>query len=88
MRTPTTVAEVVADIIENMSESEKAQVVNTPENSLINFHHGWGTSIRNDYNLWQNAALVKAAGAAHPDDASGVIIKAVWQELREVSRET
>lgn len=66
-----------------MSESEKASVVNTPENSLINFHHSWGTRIRNDYNLWRNQALVKATGAAHPDDASMLIIKAVWQELRD-----
>ena len=84
MRTPTTVAEVVADIIANMTDGHKAQVLNMPENSLINFHHGWGTHIRNHYNLWQNAALVKATGAAHPDDASMLIIKAVWQELREV----
>ena len=37
----------VADIIENMSEPDKANVVNTPEDDLIMFHHGWGTSIRN-----------------------------------------
>ena len=83
MRNLTTVAEVVADIIENMSESEKVSVVSMPENSLINFHHGWGTRIRNDYNLWRNTALVKATGAQHPDDASMLIIKAVWQALRD-----
>ena len=83
MRNPTTVAEVVADIIANMTDGQKAQVINTPENGLISYHHGWGTSIRNDYNLWRNTDLVKAAGAAHPDDASMLIIKAVWQELRD-----
>ena len=55
----TTVAEVVADIIENMSESDKVNVVNAPESGLIQFHHGWGTPIRNHCNLWQNQALVK-----------------------------
>ena len=83
MRNLTTVAEVVADIIENMSEADKAKVVNTPENDLIQFHHGWGTGIRKDYNLWQNPALVKATGKENPDDASMVIIKAVWQALRD-----
>ena len=53
MRNPTTLPEVVADIIANMTDAQKAQVVRMPENSLINFHHGWGTRIRNDYNLWQ-----------------------------------
>ena len=83
MRNPTTVAEVVADIIANMTDGHKELVVRMPENGLIIFHHGWGTRIRNDYNLWQNTALVKAAGAAHPDDASMLIIKAVWQALRD-----
>ena len=46
------VVKVVDDIIENMSEADKANVVNTPEVSdLIQFHYGWGTAIRNDYNL-------------------------------------
>ena len=51
MRNLTTVAGVVADIIEKMSEAEKATVANTPEDDLIQFHYGWGTAIRNDYNL-------------------------------------
>ena len=79
----TTVAEVVADLIENMSEADKANVVNTDEADLTLFHHGWGTAIRNDYNLWLNTALVKATGEEHPDGASMVIIKAVWQTLRD-----
>ena len=83
MRNLTTVTEVVADIIENMSEAEKATVANTPENDLIQFHHGWGTAIRNDYNLWWNPELVKATGEEHPEDASMAIIKAVWQALRD-----
>ena len=83
MRTPTTLPEVVADIIANMTDGHKAQVVSLPENGLISYHHDWGTRIRNDYNLWRNTDLVKASGAQHPDDASGVIIKAVWQELRD-----
>ena len=51
MHNRTAVAEVVADIIEKMSEADKANVVNTPEDDLIQFHYGWGTAIRNDYNL-------------------------------------
>ena len=42
MRNPTTVTEVVEDIIANMREADKANVVNTPENNLITFHHEWG----------------------------------------------
>ena len=79
----TTVKEVVEDIIKDMSEADKANVVNTSEEDLIMFHHGWGGGIRNHYNLWHNQALVKDTGKEHPDDASMVIIKAVWQSLRD-----
>ena len=54
MHNLTTIAEVVADIIEDMSAADKATIVNTPEDDLIQFHHGLGTAIRNDYNLRQN----------------------------------
>ena len=79
---PTTLQEIVADIIESMSEADKANVVNTKEEDLIQFHHGWGTGIRNYYNLWHNRELLKATGKEHPDDASMVIIKNVWQALQ------
>ena len=78
-----TMAEVVEDIIENMSEADKANVVETSEDDLIMFHHGWGTGIRNQYNLWYNEALLKDIGKEHPDDASTVIIRAVWEALRK-----
>ena len=83
MKNLTTVEGTVADIIENMTEGDKAMLLNTTEEDLIQFHHGWGTHIRNHYNLWQNSKLVKATGKEHPDDASGVIIKAVWKALQE-----
>ena len=83
MSTLTTVEEVVVDIIDNMSEADKTEVLHTAEKELIWFHHGWGRQIRNQYNLWQNTELVKATGTVHPDDASGVIIKAFWKALRE-----
>ena len=82
MRTPTTVQEIVEEIVESMSEADKANVVNTSEDDLIMFHHGSGTGIRNHY-LYRNSALVAATGKEHPDDASMVIIKAVWQALRD-----
>ena len=66
-----------------MTEADKATAVNTAEEDLIEFHFGWGMSIRNYYNLWQNQALLRATGAENPDDASMVIIKAAWKALRD-----
>ena len=77
------VTKVIKDILKDMSEADKATVVNTAEEDLIQFHNSWGMGIRNRYNLWHDKALVKALGAEHPDDASMIIIKAVWKALRE-----
>ena len=84
--TPTKLSEIVEDIIKDMSEADKANVVNTVEEDLIQFHHGWGTAIRDHYNLGQNKALVKATGKEHPDDASMIIIRAVWQQLQDAEK--
>ena len=70
--------EVVKDILENMNIDEKARVKHTPEDELINFHFGWGQYLRNYYQMWHNPQLVRSTGEEHPDDASGVIIKEVW----------
>ena len=74
---------MTAVVLKDMSEADKATVVNTSEEDLIQFHNSWGMGIRNGYNLWHDKALVKELGAEHPDDASMIIIKAVWKTLRE-----
>ena len=38
-------AEVVEDILKNLDDTDKDNIRNTPEQDLILFHHGWGTSI-------------------------------------------
>ncbi len=80
---PNTLDTIVEDIIENMSEADKASVVETSEEDLITFHHGWGTGIRNSYNLMHDKTLLKELGKDNAADASMVIIEAVWKALRE-----
>ena len=69
--------------LKQMSEADKATAINTAEEDLIQFHNSWGMGIRNGYNLWHDKALLKELGAEHPDDASMIIIKAVWKALQE-----
>jgi len=58
-----------------------------PEEQLIRFHHGWGTGIRNEFGLWKgNKELLADCHAEHPDDASMVIIQAVWERLQKASK--
>lgn len=82
---PTTIKAVVKDILSKMSSEDKKKIKNTQKQDLIKFHFGWGTGIRNEYGLWKgNKALLKETGKSHPDDASMVIIEAVWKELQNV----
>lgn len=81
---PKTVDEAVNRILAEMDDENKARVRQTPREKLILFHHGWGTGIRNAFGLWRgNAALLESCGERHPDDASMVIIRAVWARLQE-----
>jgi hypothetical protein len=83
---PTSVAETVTDIVQRLPEKDKEFVRGTKKEDLIKFHHGWGTGIRNYYGLWRgnDKLIVSACGApCHPDDASMVIIEAVWTALRK-----
>lgn len=83
---PRTVSEAVETILGEMKPTDKRLVRDTPEEELIQFHHGWGTGIRNSMGLWaDNTELLKDTGKSHPDDASMVIIRAVWKELRSMS---
>lgn len=54
---PTSLPEIVEDIIKDMSEADKATVINTDEADLILFHDSWGMGIRNGYNLWHDKSL-------------------------------
>ena len=82
---PTTVQATVEEILASLSDEDKATLRSTKKDDLIMFHHGWGTGIRNHYGLWRgNEALIESAcgKGCHPDDASMVIIEAVWFALQ------
>ena len=83
---PTTLSDAVTYITERLSEDDKRVVRETKKQDLIRFHHGWGTGIRNGFGLWRgNDKLIQSACGkpCHPDDASMVIIEAVWVALQK-----
>ncbi|MBY0461171.1 MAG: hypothetical protein K2V38_27935 [Gemmataceae bacterium] len=83
MPLPKTLDEAVVHLLSVLSDESKARVRGTLERDLILFHHGWGTGIRNDLGLWgRNPELLASCGSPHPDDASMVIIRAVWRALQ------
>lgn len=85
---PTSVDEAVDRLLRETSEQDKATLRGMAKDGLIMLHLGWGMGIRNTFGLWGgNEALMescaKVSGLAfmHPDDASMVIIEAVWERL-------
>lgn len=82
LKLPSTVNEVSKLLLNELSEDNLNQIADSPEDQLIQFHHGLGTAIRNKFNLWgNNLLLLRDTGKRHPDDASMVIIEALWKEI-------
>ena len=86
---PLTCDEAISRLVHGMDPQSKLLVRETPKQDLIKFHHGWGTSIRNSFGLWQgNKALFDSCMAmvpeqqSHPDTVSMVIIEGVWEALQ------
>jgi hypothetical protein len=83
---PTSVDEAAREIARDLDDDSKARVRSTKKDDLIQYHHGWGTGIRNSLGLWRgNEKLLKSCGqgkVVHPDDCSMIIIEAVWRLLQ------
>jgi len=87
---PKTVAAAVQHIVGKLSAEDKKRLRENKKEDLNQYHHGWGTGIRNGLGLWgKNPELLadcslKLYGKKreiHPDRASGVIIEEVWTFL-------
>lgn len=90
---PRTVSDAVQQLISALSEQNKADIKNTPEDELIDHHLGLGLWIRNNFGLWShNQALLdscKLVAGHHqsqsmePDEASRIIVEALWETLQK-----
>jgi hypothetical protein len=83
---PVTVEEAVRDILPRITPYTKLEMMFTNKDHLGSMHFSLGLSIRNRYGLWRgNEKLILSAGGFRcvPDDASGKILEAVWQELHK-----
>ena len=95
---PKTINEAVSLLLAELGQEVKEEIASLPEGELGILHFGIGADIRNRFGLWTgNKALLldcqKAkfegrtdmphrVAAIHPDDASGMIIQALWARLR------
>lgn len=83
---PKTVEAAVQDIVAKLSEKDKKRLRADKKEDLIQYHHGWGTEIRNELKLWGgNRELLEDCSLKlygkkrdiHPDSASMVIIEEI-----------
>lgn len=79
---------VIVDIVEKLDADSRVKLRGMKKGDLIEYHHGWGTSIRNRYGLWSNAALLRRCAERaghgefiHPDSASMFIMEGVWNAV-------
>jgi len=81
---PETVDQAVGVLLGLLPDAEKAKVAAIAQDDLVALHLGLGMWIRNNLGLWsENSALLESARAQNADDASVVIIEALWRRLRE-----
>ena len=81
---PATIDEAVGVVIATLPDDDKASIASLSEPDLIGLHFGFGTWIRNNLGLHSgNGRLLESTGTRNADDASLVIIEALWRRLRE-----
>ena len=82
---PETVDQAVGVLLGLLPDGEKAKIAAMSQD-LVALHLGLGMWIRNNLGLWsENSALLESARAQNADDASVVIIEALWRWLREAT---
>lgn len=85
---PTSLDEAVGVILAMLDDKDLNEITQMPFTDLFNLHFGLGQWIRNNLGLWQSdSPLMKAiqthTPGIHPDDASTVVIEALWHRLQE-----
>jgi hypothetical protein len=79
---PITLVEAVDRLMNVLEDDHKAALAIMQEDELIGLHFSLGMAIRNAFVLHEpGSQLLASCGVAHPDDASGVIIQALWIKL-------
>ncbi len=81
---PTSVDAAVRLLQSMLPAEELATITHMEAGDFIDLHFGLGMWIRNNFGLWKgNKTLLLETGKRHPDDASEVIITALWRTLRD-----
>ena len=75
---------IVLATLDDESDADKSAIASLGRGDMIQYHHGFGTYIRNRFGLWRgNGELLASTGAEHPDDASQVILEQLNSYLKQ-----
>lgn len=86
---PTTLAEAVDQVQTWLTPDQLSAFAAKSEEDLNDYHFGLGMRIRNEFGLWDpSSSLLRdceasqdRGGSIHPDDASMLILRALWARL-------
>ncbi|HQP56703.1 MAG TPA: hypothetical protein PLN83_11385 [Syntrophorhabdus sp.] len=89
---PQTVSDAVEILHANMTLNQELLLASMDAVDLLDLHMSLGHQIRGDFGLWTgNNALMESCRSVssnpdlHVDDASMVIVKALWEKSREAN---
>jgi len=85
---PKTITEALHCLMTRLSDEDKIKMKTAKKEDLVMLHFGLGMYIRNEFGLSKgNKELLESCGSEsmHPDDASSVIMKKLWETLQLVS---
>lgn len=88
---PKTIDEAVDRLMADLSFKDKTKIANMSESDLIKFHMAYGATIRNEFRLWGNDALLTfcktyaGVNDISPEQASYIIVKELWERLQSAN---
>ena len=84
------VSEAVDVLISVMTLKDRTRIASMDEGDLIDLHFSLGAYVRNEFGLWsgnkqllEDCRRVSMDQYLHPDQASSVIIRELWKQLRK-----
>jgi len=83
-QTPTNVDEAVDRLLVVVSAEDQAKIAQMSKSELIDLHFGLGLAVRYAFGLHDTESQLRlSCGTEHPDDASQIIIQALWKKVKE-----
>lgn len=81
LQPPTTVSAAVEQLCLILSDANKLALAAKSEDQLVDYHLSLGLAIRNAWLYAPENQLLQDCGVRHLDDASAIIIHALWKKL-------